>query len=111
MIMRAVMLSPPSATANAAAHTGSIAMITAARDGSICACAQVCSTMVSALAIKARYSTTSQSCRLSGSWMPGADPAAGQSAATAVTNVIMDSCTTLRLSVVSRVLNRPRATM
>jgi hypothetical protein len=37
MTIRTVTLSPPKATAKAAAQTGSIAMITAARGGSICA--------------------------------------------------------------------------
>jgi hypothetical protein len=37
MIIRAVMLSPPKVTAKPAAQTGSIAMITAAREGSMCA--------------------------------------------------------------------------
>ena len=46
MTIRTVTLSPPKATAKAAAQTGSMAMITAARGGSIRAWAQVCSTMV-----------------------------------------------------------------
>src|SRR5215211_1955106 len=62
MIILTVIVSPPSATANAAAHTGSTAMITAARDGSTRACAQVCSTMVTAPATTARYPTINQSC-------------------------------------------------
>ena len=54
MIIRPVRLSPPKTTANAAAQTGSMAMITAARDASTRAWAQVCSSMVSAPAISAR---------------------------------------------------------
>ena len=50
----AVTRSPPSATANAAAQTGSMAMTTAARDGATWAWAQVWSTMASAPATTAR---------------------------------------------------------
>ena len=54
MIIRPVRLSPPKATAKAAAQTGSMAMITAAREASTRACAQVCNSMVRAPAISAR---------------------------------------------------------
>jgi hypothetical protein len=52
--IRQVIDSPPNATAKAAAQTGSMAMITAAREASTLACAQVCSSMVRAPATSAR---------------------------------------------------------
>ena len=84
MIIRAVMLSPPSATANAAAHTGSIAMITAARDGSMCAWAQVCNTIVKRAGDQREVNHHKPVVDAAGQLDASrADPGVGQSAATA----------------------------
>src|SRR5829696_128459 len=111
MIMRTEIFSPPRAIANAAAQTGSMAMITAALNDSTRACAQVCSTMVRAPATTARYTTINQSREVPGSWIPGREREVGTAAATVQTAVMISSCTTLKLTAAPGSLSLPSATM
>ena len=111
MIIRAVSDSPPSATANPAAQTGSMAMITAARLASRWAWAQVCSQHGQRPGGHREVDQDQPVRGLPGSVIPAGWPAAGSTAARAQTAVMVTIWTSDRVSAVAAVLILPRATM